>query len=123
MRIVLLALLSALALEAQISEKAREIHARALVFDAHIHAVGREFYHGGDISVRKTNGQFDLPRAREGGLGALFFSVYVDEAYYPARFETKQALRLIDCALNQIQKNHNELELALNATDVERIHR
>lgn len=123
MRIVLLILLSALTVGAQISEKARQIHARALVFDAHVHAVGREFYNGGDIGVRKTNGQFDLPRAREGGLGALFFSVYVEEAYYPARLETKQALRLIDCALNQIQKNHDQIELALNATDVERIHR
>ena len=123
MRIVLLAFISVLAAKAQISAKAREIHARALVFDAHVHAIGREFYHGGDIGVRKADGQFDLPRAREGGLGALFFSVYVAEAYYPARLETKQALRLIDCALNQIQKNSGQIELALNASDVERIHR
>ncbi|MGH9664278.1 MAG: dipeptidase [Bryobacteraceae bacterium] len=123
MRIVFLAFISVLAAKAQISAKAREIHARALVFDAHVHAIGREFYHGGDIGVRKADGQFDLPRAREGGLGALFFSVYVAEAYYPARLETKQALRLIDCALNQIQKNGGQIELALNASDVERIHR
>ena len=123
MRIVLLALLSVLVVVPQVSENDRAIHARALVFDAHVHAVDREFYHGGDIGVRKTNGQFDLPRAREGGLGALFFSVYVDETYYPARLETKQALRIVDCALNQIQKNRDEIELALNATDVERIHR
>lgn len=108
---------------AQVSEQARSIHARALVFDAHIHAVDREFYHGGDIGARKTDGQFDLPRAREGGLGAMFFSVFVPEDYYPARLETKQALRVIDCALNQIQKNHGRIELALNADDVVRIHR
>jgi len=108
---------------APISPQAKEIHNRALVFDAHIHSVEREFYHGGSIGDRQSNGQFDLPRAREGGLGAMFFSVYVAEDYYPARLETKQALRLIDCALTQLHNNYQQIELALNATDVERIHR
>ncbi|HEX4808115.1 MAG TPA: dipeptidase [Bryobacteraceae bacterium] len=118
-------LIFALALSAcaQAPEPARSIHARALVFDAHVHAVDREFYHGGDIGTRKPDGQFDLPRAREGGLGAMFFSVFVPEDYYPARLETTQALRVIDCALNQIQRNHGSIELALNADDVLRIHR
>src|SRR6266702_4466618 len=65
------------------SERARALHSSALVFDGHIHAVDREFYHGGDIGQRKADGQFDLPRAREGGLGALFFSIFVLEDYYP----------------------------------------
>jgi membrane dipeptidase len=108
---------------AQVSEAARAIHTRALVFDAHVHAIDREFYHGGDIGVRKPDGQFDLIRASEGGLGAMFFSVYVPEDYYPARVETKQALRVMDCALNQIKSNHDMIELALNTDDVERIHR
>ena len=108
---------------AQVSDTARAIHARALVFDAHVHAIDREFYHGGDVGTRKPDGQFDLVRARAGGLGALFFSVYVPEDYYPARLETKQALRVVDCALNQIQQNRETIELALNGDDVERIHR
>jgi membrane dipeptidase len=102
---------------------AKEIHDRALVFDAHIHAIDREFYKGGDIGARKPDGQFDLPRAREGGLGAMFFSLYVPEAYYPARLETKQALRMMDCALDQLGKNSGVIALALTAGDVERIHR
>ena len=53
----------------------------------------------------KADGQFDLPRAKEGGLGALFFSIFVTEDYYPARFETKQALRMLDCAIEQIGQN------------------
>jgi membrane dipeptidase len=51
----------------------RALQKKVLVFDGHIHAVEREFYHGGDIGERKSDGQFDLPRAREGGLGAMFF--------------------------------------------------
>jgi membrane dipeptidase len=106
---------------AQVSDRARALHNSALVFDAHIHAIEREFYNGGDIGQRKSDGQFDLPRARDGGLGAMFFSFYVTEDYYPGRFETKQALRLIDACITQIQANSKTIEIAHNATEIERI--
>ncbi len=123
MRLAIFASISLLAANGQVSPQAKAIHDRALVFDAHIHAVDREFYNGGNIGMRKPNGQFDLPRAREGGLGAMFFSLYVPEIYYPGRLETKQAFRMIDCGLNQIEKNRDRIAIAFNATDVERIHR
>jgi membrane dipeptidase len=99
----------------------RALHQRSLVFDGHVHAVDRVFYHGGDIGERKTDGQFDLPRAREGGLGALFFSIFVTEDYYPARMETRQAMRMLDTALDQIARNRDTIEIARNASDIERI--
>ena len=107
---------------AQISDRARALHNSSLVFDAHIHAIEREFYHGGDIGQRKSDGQFDLPRAKEGGLGAMFFSFYVTEDYYPSRLETKQALRLIDACITQIKANSGTIEIAHNATEIEKIH-
>jgi microsomal dipeptidase-like Zn-dependent dipeptidase len=58
---------------------------------------------------------------RQGGLKALFFFVFVTEDYYPARYETKQALRMIDTALGQIAKNANTIELAHNAEEIEAI--
>src|SRR5258708_5852818 len=100
---------------------AQTLHNRSLVFDGHVHAVDRVFYHGGDIGTRKNDGQFDLPRAKEGGLKALFFSIFVTEDYYPPRYETKQALRMLDTALDQIAKNNSTIELARNAADIERI--
>jgi len=105
-----------------VTERARFLHSRTLVFDAHIHAVDRVFYHGGDIGERKSDGQFDLPRAKEGGLGALFFSIFVTEDYYPARLETKQALRMLDKATEQIARNSRKIEIARTAADIERIH-
>jgi membrane dipeptidase len=116
------ALLAAALAAAQISDRARALHRRSLVFDGHIHAIEREFYNGGDIGQRKPDGQFDLPRAKEGGIGAMFFSFYVTEDYYPGRFETKQALRLIDACITQIQANSKNIEIAHNATEIERIH-
>src|SRR5436189_800148 len=108
---------------AQLSDRARKLHNDALVFDAHVHVVDRQFYHGGDMGQRVNDGQFDLVRAKEGGLDAMFFSLFVTEQYYPARFETKQALRLIDAAYDQIARNQDKIELAFTASDVERIAR
>ena len=120
---IVLALAAGLPLFAQVSARARKLHEQALVFDAHVHVIDRQFYHGGDIGDRAADGQFDLPRAREGGVKALFFSIFVTEEYYPRRFETKQTLRLMDLALTQLAKNHDQIELALNAGDIERINR
>lgn len=106
---------------ADVSPRARALQNSALVFDGHVHAVDRIFYHGGDIGEHHNDGQFDLPRAREGGLKALFFSIFVTEDYYPARYETKQALRMLDTAIGQIGKNSTTIELARNGSDVERI--
>ena len=105
----------------QVSDRALALHRDALVFDAHVHVVDRQFYHGGDMGQRVDDGQFDLVRAKEGGLDAMFFSLFVTEQYYPARLETKQTLRLIDAAYEQLAKNKDKIELALNASDVERI--
>jgi membrane dipeptidase len=88
-----------------------------------VHVIDRQLYHGGDIGDRVADGQFDLPRAKEGGIDAMFFSIFVTEEYYPQRFETKQTLRLIDLALAQLATNHGTIGLALNASDIERINK
>jgi membrane dipeptidase len=108
---------------AQPPDGAATLHRDALVFDAHVHVVNRQFYHGGDMGQRVHDGQFDLPRAREGGLDAMFFSLFVTEQYYPARVETQQVLRLIDAAYEQLERNRDTIELAFSASDVERISR
>ncbi len=113
--------LASVALLAQVASTARDLHRDALVFDAHVHIINRQFYEGGDIAARYSNGQVDLPRMEEGGVDALFFSLFTDEHYYPGRFETKHALRLVDLALRQIEAHHERIELARNAADIERI--
>jgi membrane dipeptidase len=118
-------LLLAVAASAQpsISERARKLHQDAFVFDGHVHMGDRQFYLGGDMGERVADGQVDLPRAREGGIDAMFFSIFVSEDYYPQRFETKQVLRLIDVAMTQLEKNRATIELARTAADIDRIHR
>jgi membrane dipeptidase len=108
---------------AAISERARKLHDQAFVFDAHVHVIDRQLYHGGDIGDRVPDGQFDLPRAKQGGVDAMFFSLFVTEDYYPQRLEVRQTLRLVDLALTQLDRNKDRIALALNAADIERINR
>src|SRR2546421_12469847 len=117
MRLICLGFLlaGATATQPQISERARKFHQDAFVFDGHVHVIDRQLYHGGDIGASLPGGQVDLPRAKEGGIDAMFFSVFVTEEYYPQRFETKQTLRLIDLALMQLAANHGTIALALHA--------
>lgn len=123
MRWIAVAAVVACSMPAQVSDRARRLHEKAFVFDGHVHVINRQFYHGGDIGDRVPDGQFDLPRARQGGVDAMFFSIFVTEDYYPQRLETKQVLRLADLALAQLEKNRATIELARNASDIERINR
>ena len=121
LRYGMVALAAAGIVYAQVSERARALQRDTLVFDAHVHMIDRQFYLGGDITDRNPDGQVDLPRAREGGMKAMFFSIFVPEVYYPGRFETKQTFRLMDMALDQIEKHRDKIEMALTASDVVRI--
>ncbi len=100
---------------------AQSLHEKAFVFDAHIHMVNRQFYKGGDIGERAPDGQVDLVRAKEGGIDAMFFTLFVEEQYYPARHETRHVLRLLDTARRQVAANKDKVEFAYSAADVTRI--
>jgi membrane dipeptidase len=122
-RLILLSAILVPLLLAAVSSRARKLHDDAFVFDAHVHVIDRQLYHGGDIGQRVKNGQFDLPRAKDGGVDAMFFSIFVTEDYYPQRLETKQTLRLMDLALTQLEHNKDKIELAKNASDIARINK
>ena len=96
-------------------------HRDAFVMDGHIHVMTRQLLQGTDIGQRYPDGHVDLPRIRRGGLDAMFFSVYTPEAYYYGRHEVKNTFRVVELALDQIEKNKAVLELARTASDIQRI--
>ena len=67
---VVLVIWGNVAVRAEVSAKAKQIHDAAFVFDGHIHMINRQLYHGGDIGTRVADGQVDLPRMRMGGVDA-----------------------------------------------------
>ena len=60
---------------ADASAAARRLHERALVVDTHIDTTQRMYFDRTfDLSARHPNGHLDIPRMRDGGLDAAFFS-------------------------------------------------
>ena len=53
-----------------------KVHKSMLVIDTHNDVTSRTV-EGWDIGKRATDGHTDIPRLREGGVGAQFFAVYV----------------------------------------------
>ena len=101
-----------------VSPRARQLHDRAIVIDSHDDTTQRMLFDKTfDISVRHKDGNIDVPRMREGGLDALFFSIWVpsDVTGPPA---VKRAFDLIDCVREAARLHPNDLVLATTAADV-----
>ena len=58
-----------------------EIHQRAILVDTHNDILSNELITHLDIGQRQTEGNFDLVRAKEGGLKAQVFSIWCGEDY------------------------------------------
>ncbi|MBX6365647.1 MAG: dipeptidase [Gemmatimonadetes bacterium] len=65
--------------------------------------------------------QTDLPRLRQGHVGAQFWSAYVENDSIPVHAALRQALREIDMARRIVEAYPQALELARSAADIERI--
>ncbi len=105
----------------EISERARKLHFRSIVVDTHDDTTQRllserEY----DIAKRDARGHIDIPRMREGGMDAIFFSIYIP-ATVTGPEAVKRSLRLIDSVYEAVRKNPKDLELAATAADVRRV--
>lgn len=77
---------------------------------------------GLDLGIAHPELCADVPRLRRGGVGAQYWSVWTDSANMKTNRSLHEALRGFDVVLAVI-RSRPELELALTADDVERIHR
>lgn len=67
--------------DAALWSKAWALHHDALVVDTHVDTTTRILDRGFDVGPRANDGHFDLVRAHEGGLDAVFHSIYVDARF------------------------------------------
>ena len=87
-----------------------------LILDGHIDTPQRMLDTRTDISSRLADGHIDLPRMRDGGLTAGFFSIWVDARYGPGT-AFRRALALLD-AVKALVDTQPLAELATNAVQV-----
>jgi len=87
-----------------------------IVVDGHIDTPQRMLDMKTDITARLSDGHVDVPRMKEGGLTAAFFSIWVDARYGPGT-AFGRALALIG-AVRALADTSPEVELATSADDV-----
>lgn len=87
-----------------------------IVVDGHIDTPQRMLDMRTDITARLPDGHIDVPRMKEGGLTAAFFSIWVDARYGPGT-AFGRALALIG-AVRTLADTNPEVELATSADDV-----
>ena len=106
--------------DVQVSARAKRLHDRAIVVDTHDDTPQRLLFDKTfNIGMRNKDGHVDIPRMREGGLDALFFSIWVPSQITgpPA---VKRALDLIDSVREAVRTHPNDLMLANTAADIRR---
>ncbi len=107
--------------ELRIPEETVKIHQKAIVFDAHcdtaMRLVGDRKI---DLAERHADGHIDLPRAKEGGLDAQIFAVWVSPEM-PAPAATERARAMIDALWEQSRAHASAFEIARSGKDVRRI--
>ncbi len=106
----------------KIDAEVKEITKSAILIDTH-NDIPSFTIDGTDIGNAPKN-YTDIPRLREGGVGAIFFSVYVDAKYVDGNHSANRALQMIDTVYHDILDRYpNDFTLALSAEDIERAHR
>lgn len=85
------------------AQTAKTLHQKAIVVDTHGDILSDQIKSGIDIGIRQMSGNFDLLRAKEGGLDVQVFSVWSD---HTGGFD--QANRQID-SLDALIKRHPDL--------------
>jgi membrane dipeptidase len=104
-----------------ISERAHKLHFSSIVLDTHDDTTQRFFSKDYDIGKHNAGGHVDIPRMREGGMNAIFFSIWIDgRVMGPPAVE--KALDQIDAVRENVKKYSNDMVLARTAEEVRRAH-
>jgi membrane dipeptidase len=100
-----------------IATRAHKLQSEAIVVDTHLDAPDQLSSKWADVATRGATDHFDIPRAREGGLTAPFFSIYV-AAGYADNGAARRALELIDLTHRVVDGHPKDMTLAGSVADI-----
>src|SRR5271165_3110808 len=102
---------------APLSDKANALHFSSIVIDTHDDTTQRLLDPKFNLADRHSDGNIDIPRMRDGGLSAIFFSIWIPSKTTGPE-AVKEALDQIDAVRETIRKNPSDLLLATSADDI-----
>jgi membrane dipeptidase len=106
-------------MQTNISPAARDLHFQSIMVDTHDDTTQRLLDPKFDFGVRHTDGSVDIPRMREGGLSAIFFSIWIPGTVTgPAAVQ--RALDQIAAVRETVARHPNDLVLCTTADEIRR---
>ena len=100
-----------------ISARAKKLHFSSIVVDTHDDTTQRFLDGKFDIGARHDDGSIDVPRMREGGLDAIFFSIWIPSKVTGPE-AVNRAIAQIEAVREQALKHPKELALATTSAEV-----
>jgi membrane dipeptidase len=100
-----------------VSEKAKKLHFSSIVIDTHDDTTQRFLDGGFEIGTRNALGSIDIPRMKEGGLSAIFFSIWIPSKITGPE-AVKRALDQMDAVREQVRAHPGELALVTTADGI-----
>jgi len=107
-------------IELKLKKKAQELAQKYMIIDTHLDVPYRLKKKMEDISERTAGGDFDYPRAKEGGLDVAFMAVYVPAEYEGTGNAYKFANENIDMIEGFIRKWPDKFMMARSVADVKK---
>jgi len=104
------------------SSKAHDLHFASLIIDTHDDTTQRLLDPSFDLAARHSDGNIDIPRMREGGLGAIFFSIWIPGSVTGSE-AVKRAMDQIDAVRQTVARNPKDLELCTTAAQLVAAHK
>jgi membrane dipeptidase len=111
------ALMSAKPSADDVAVRARKLHFASIVVDTHDDTTQRFLDGDFDLLPRNGSGSIDIPRMKDGGLGAIFFSIWIPSKITGPE-AVKHALDQIDAVREQVRKHPKEITLATTADGI-----
>ncbi|MDQ2712592.1 MAG: dipeptidase [Acidobacteriota bacterium] len=106
----------------KIDREVKAITKSAILIDTH-NDIPSFTVDGADIGKSPKN-MTDIPRLEQGGVGAVFFSVYVAAKYTDGNHSANRALQMIDTVKHDIIERYPDtFQLALTADDIVKAHK
>ena len=105
-----------------ISARAKKLHFSSIVVDTHDDTTQRFLDGKFDIAERHDDGSIDLPRMREGGLDAIFFSIWIPSKVTGTE-AVNRAVAQIEAVRQQVSAHPKELALATTAAEIRTAHK
>src|SRR5438132_14433756 len=108
--------------EDSLSERARKLHFSSIVVDTHDDTTQRLLDGKFDLGTRSSTGSIDIPRMREGNVGAIFFSIWMPSKV-TGPDAVNRAIVHIDAVPHPVRKHPNDLVLATTAAEIRDAHK